>query len=291
MRRRFLLVSNATAGCGHQGRVSEVIAELESRGCTVETLSDNDLGILDQADKLKKYDAVIAAGGDGTVRRLLMTEAGQAVPVGIIPNGTGNVLAHEIGLRMQPSLIGDVLIAGPELGVHTAQFGSDLSLLMVGFGFDGRIIHRLNLGLKSRIGKAAYISAVLASLAEYQPSFQITIDGKVHAATWAIIANARRYGGSFMLAPEAGLTKRPFQVVLFQSSSRLIRLRQLYALATGRVESAPQTTVVAGHEIQLDASRCKGLKAQVDGDPIEACPSHITAGKDVRLIVPNRFIR
>jgi len=290
MRRHFLLVSNKTAGRGRQDRVEAVVRELTTRGCRVERLDEDNHDKLDEAKTLKKYDAVIGAGGDGTIRRLLQTEAGQVVPLGVIPNGTGNVLAHEIGLRSSPDLIADVLIAGPEHGVVSARFGSDTALLMIGFGFDGAVIHRLDTDLKGRIGKAAYVSAVLTTLAEPPPTFELTIDGKKHAATWAVVANSRRYGGEFMLAPQAGITKKSFQVVLFQSTSRWVRIRQLWAVAMGHVHLAPCTKTVTAKDVRLEG-RADDIKAQADGDPLEVCPTHITPGRSARLIVPNRFLR
>lgn len=290
MRRRFLLVSNQSAGRGGQGRVDAVVGELEKRGCAVSTLPEGrQSSVLDDVRALEAYDAVIAAGGDGTIRRLIATEAGQAVPIGIIPNGTGNVLAHEIGLMQSPGLIADVLIAGPEHRVSSARIGSDVFLLMLGYGFDGQVIHRLNMSLKRSLGKAAYVSAVLATLWDYAPTFHLIIDGQKHDATWAVVSNVRRYGGDFTLAPQASITKRTFQVVLFQSSSRVVRVRQLWALATGRIQSAPQTKTISGSDIRFEGS-ANFVKAQADGDPLEVCPTHISAGRALRLIVPNRFL-
>lgn len=290
MRRQFLLVSNESAGRGRQDFVEEVIQELTRRGCGVDRLSEEKRSVLDDADALKSYDAVVGAGGDGTFRRLIATQAGQAVPLGVIPNGTGNVLAHEIGLRQVPGLVADVLIAGPEHGVSSARFGSDVFLLMLGYGFDGQIIHRLNMELKERIGKVAYIGPVLRTLAEHQQTFKISVDGTEYSATWAVVANARRYGGEYMLAPHAGISKRSFQVVLFQSASRRVRIQQLWALAMGRIHTAPMTKTVTGNDIRFLSSP-ETIKAQADGDPLDVCPTHISPGRTLRLIVPNRFSR
>lgn len=290
MRRRFLLVSNTAAGRGRQDRVDAVVAELEGRGCSVDRLADGDKDTLHDGEKLKRFDGVIGAGGDGTIRRLLTTKAGHVVPIGIIPNGTGNVLAHEIGLIAKVSVIADVLIAGPEQPVQTAQCDTDTFLLMLSYGFDARVVHRLDLALKGRFGKFAYVGAVLQTLREPSPEFQLSIDGTEHSATWAIVANARRYGGGYMLAPQAALTKRSFEVVLFRSASLWVRVRQMLAIAAGRTHTGPETDVVAGKDIRLVGSR-RGLKAQADGDPLDVCPIHVTMGRPVRLIVPRRYVR
>lgn len=290
MRRRFLLVFNYTAGRSQTDRVHAVVAELTNRGCDVQTLSEEDFSLLTKPDVLHDYDAVIGAGGDGTIRRLMATEAGTVIPIGFIPNGTGNVLAYEIGLKFEPTRIADVLIAGPEQTIQTGQFESGVFFLMVGFGFDGDVTARLHPGLKKRAGKFAYLPAALPEFFKRPKTFRISVDGKTHTATWAIIANARHYAGAFMLAPQAALTKHSFEVVLFHSKSRLTRLRQMIAIALGRTQTAPATTVVTGRQIELEEAP-SDLRAQADGDPLSMCPQRITVGEPVRLIVPNRYLR
>lgn len=290
MRRRFLLVNNPTAGRGRHERVASVVQELTKRGCSVTALSETEMGVLDDAERLGKYDAVIGAGGDGTIRKLIDTEAGQAIPLGLIPNGTGNVLAHEIGVRLRPVVIADVLIAGPEQAVLSATFSQSHFLLMLGVGFDGMIIHHLNSRLKEQIGKAAYVWPVLRALGQPFKPFSVVVDGTSYVADWAIIANARRYGGNFMLVPQAGVTKPPFHVVVFQASSKLVRLRQLLSIAMNRFHMAPETKIVSGKQIRFNDVPA-GVLAQADGDPLPSCPAEISYGRSVRLIVPNRFLR
>lgn len=289
-RSRFLLVNNPSAGRRRQSRVDAVIAELQSRGCDVVQTPHETSEILYDRAKLAAFDAVIGAGGDGTVRRLLQTEAGQVVPLGLIPNGTGNVLAHEIGLKSRATVVADVLIAGPEHGVQMGLGDETPFLLMVGLGFDGAVVHQLHPGVKSWIGKAAYIPAVLRALCRRPQIFMLQIDGTSYAASWAVIANARHYGGSFTIAPQAGLTKRSFEVVLFGAQSRIVRLRQVAALAMGTIEHAPHAKTVTGERIAFDALG-QSILAQADGDPLTTPPGQISCARPVRLIVPRRYMR
>lgn len=290
MRRQFLLVKNPTAGRGRQTRVRAVVDELRRRGCQVDELADAQFHQLNDARCLEGYDAVIAAGGDGTVRRVLSTSAVEMLPLGVIPNGTGNVLAHEVGLRLKPELIADVLLAGPEVSVRTGSCDAEPFLLMVGIGFDGSIVHRLSTSLKARIGKPAYIGAVLGALFNYQPEFDIAADDVTYRACWVIVSNARRYGGHFLLAPDASMLRQSFQVVLFQSPSRWVRILQLVALAAGRIDTAPRTKIVTARTIKIEGKR-HALRSQADGDALAACPQTITSSGTVRLIVPDRFTR
>lgn len=289
-RARFLLVNNPHAGRRRQGLVTGVIGELHARGCTIEEVGDDAADVLNNTARLANYDAVIGAGGDGTIRRLLRTEAGRVVPLGLIPNGTGNVLAHEIGLKPRATVIADVLIAGPEHGVQMGLSDDQPFLLMVGIGFDGDVIHRLKASLKGWIGKAAYVPTVVRAVLAKPSIFSVEIDGASHVATWAVVANARHYGGNFTIAPQAGLTKRSFEVVLFGSQSRTVRIRQLLALASGAVDQAPHVRFASGHRISVNTTG-QHILAQADGDPLPRIPSQICCSEPVRLIVPRRFMR
>lgn len=290
MRKRFLLVANQTAGRGSSYLIDTVVKELQARSCTVQSLTDGDYDKLHDADFVSRFDAVVAAGGDGTVRRLLSTLAGQIVPLGLIPNGTGNVLAHEIGLRQRPTHVADALLAGRQHTVTSANCNSDTFLLMLGLGFDGDVIHRLNSKLKNAVGKAAYSWPVTSSLFTPNHPFVLHLDSKPYEANWAVVANARHYGGGFRVAPRASLTSHGFEVVLFQSRSPFVRLRQLLALASGSIDQAPMTTTISAKEVVLE-KYYPGLKAQVDGDPFAATPLKITAGRPVQILVPSRYIR
>ena len=86
------------------------------------------------------YDAVIAAGGDGTIRHVAAALIGTETPLGIIPVGTGNVLAHEIGLAATAGAVAPMLLDGPIATVACAQANAEPFLLMVGAGFDARVL-------------------------------------------------------------------------------------------------------------------------------------------------------
>lgn len=286
MRQRFLLVSNARAGTRKSDITTQVVGELRRRGREVVSIEDVAGDVLNDSEALSAFDAVIAAGGDGTIRRLLATEAGQAVPIGIIPAGTGNVLAKEIGLRFSPFVIADVLIAGPELMARGGTVNGSPFLCMTGVGFDGHAVHALRHGLKQRIGKAAYLPAGLAALLRRQPQFDVEIKGKTFKASWLIATRSRFYAGQYLLAPNAKLNHPKFTVFLFQSTSRWLRFLQLMAIAFGSAATAPRTLVKEAGRITVSGHR--SVAVQADGDAICFGPVEIGPWSGARLIAPRR---
>jgi diacylglycerol kinase (ATP) len=286
MRQRFLLVRNSLAGRRKSEITDQVVRELRRRGREVVDVDDVSSDILSDVDALEDFDAVIAAGGDGTIRTLLATEAGQAVPIGIIPAGTGNVLAKEIGLRFSPFVIADVLIAGPECQARGGTINGSPFLCMAGVGFDGRVVHGLNHHLKQWVGKFAYLPAGLGALLGRQSEFDVTLNGESHKACWMIAARSRFYAGKFLLAPNAKLSHPKFTVLLFQSTSRWVRLMQMLAIAFGAAGGAPRTLVREAGRVSVSGNR--SIAVQADGDAICHGPVEIETWTGVRLIAPRR---
>ena len=88
-----------------------------------------------------------------------------------------------------------MLLHGPAATIMCAHANNEPFLLMAGAGFDGRVIAALDHRFKSYVGKAAYAGPVLGALVRPIDVLTVTVDGSRHEASWAVIANARHYGG------------------------------------------------------------------------------------------------
>lgn len=298
MRRRFFLIANPGAGVAGTTLVEEVTSALVSRGATLERTTAANLATAThaarQAAESGRYDAVVAAGGDGTIRHVAAALIGTDVPLGIVPVGTGNVLAHEIGLAATPAAVVAMLLDGPVSTVACAEANGETFLLMVGAGFDARVLSGLDQRLKSRLGKMAYAGPLLGALIRPADTLSVTVDGHHHTASWAVIANARHYGGHFVLAPRAGILERGLEAILFKSRSRAVLLGQLMSLAAGRLEPR----AAAGGDVEMlrcarvSISAHDAVPTQIDGDVLGTTPLEISAGTaELRLIVPDRGSR
>lgn len=289
MRRRFLFIHNPTAGRKGRLLVHEVAAGLTHLGAEVamhsgapETLP----GLLSVSTEY--LDAVVAAGGDGTIRALAAQLQPYGLPLGIVPMGTGNVLAHELGLPTTAVGLVDLLLRGPVAMVEGARANDEPFFLMAGVGFDGEVIRHLDTPLKRRIGKAAYAQPLLRALKTRNPPLRVVVDGKEHEAQWAVIANARYYGGSFVISPDAGVDKPGLIAILVNNKGQLGMLMQMLALGAGRLEKAAGVTMIPCRHVSVE---CAGpVASQIDGDPFTVTPLTITAGgASVRLILPEAY--
>jgi diacylglycerol kinase family enzyme len=290
LRRRFVLVRNLAAGVARQSLVERVVAALRRRGASVETALTMSQG--EVAGVLAAHtdaDAVIAAGGDGTVRGIANALAGRTTPVGVVPAGTGNVLAAEIGLPRTAEGLADVLLSGPTIDVEGGLANGEPFFLMAGAGFDGEVVRRLSGPLKQRLGKAAYVPATLATLVRRQPLLSVAVDGQTHQVGWVVIARARSYAGAFTMARQASLVRPELMAVLFRSASPAVRLAQLAALAVAQHQRLPGVETIACRRVSVRADR--PVAVEVDGDAFGATPLEVAfGGPRLRLIVPPAFV-
>ncbi len=130
-----------------------------------------------------------------------------------------------------------MLLHGSVIGAACAYANDEPFLLMAGAGFDGRVIAALDHRLKAQVGKAAYAGPMIGALAHPVDTLTVTIDGCPHEASWAVIANARHYGGSFVMARRTGIRERGLQAILFKAKNRAELFSQLVALAMGQLDA------------------------------------------------------
>ena len=133
-------------------------------------------------------------------------------------------------------------------------------------------------------------SDLLRTLAAPLDRLRVVIDGRGYEATWAVITNARHFGGSFVLSPDMHLRRSGLQAVLFRSRSRSHLMSQLARIALGRHRSRPPAGTSDVHfvdcaQAHIDADHA--IPVQIDGDDFQATPLSVrTGGGRVNLIVP-----
>jgi diacylglycerol kinase family enzyme len=289
MRRRFFIVHNPTAGVPRHGFFTAVLSALLARGAIVTVFEHPDPATAANAvrEALHGYDAIVAAGGDGTARRVAAMIGDAAVPLGLIPLGTGNVLAREIGQRRRPADVAATLLDGPVATIHGARANGEPFYLMAGVGFDGRAVAFLDQRLKRLLGRAAYASAVIRAWRAPADQLDVEVDGSRYRANWLIVTNARHYGGGFVLTPRGSVFSPGLEAILVNAPHRFRLTWQMLRLAGGRLADMdnPHVTAMAAARIVVTAST--PVPVQLDGDRFGGTPVTIDAnGPQLRLIVP-----
>lgn len=296
-RRRFALVYNARAGIALPRRLDGVLAGLSAARCEVfvlpaRTAAEATERVAEAAESAN-CDAVISAGGDGTFRAVASGAAGTQLPVGVIPLGTGNVLARELGLPRRGRDLAELLMRGPVLTAKAGLANGQPFFLMCGAGFDGHIVSGLDYNAKRAFGRGAYARPVIRALSKPPHRFDIDVDGARFEASWVIVARASHYGG-FKLTNATGVGAENMVAVVIAAETRLQLATTSLWLARGRLtdetKRPPFVKVMPARAVEIGCLTI--APAQIDGDDAGETPLSIRSdGPVVRIIAPPAYAR
>jgi diacylglycerol kinase family enzyme len=177
--RALLLIRNPTAGRRRRDLVDDVVRQVRAAGWTVDLVDTAAVGdarrLAEQCDEAR-YAVIAVAGGDGTINEVmngLVRRSATAPALAIVPLGTANVLAHELGLDVSAASIARTIVAGRALLVHPGEACGDgdprCFSLMAGAGFDAKVVAGVSAPLKRRFGKAAYVWRSMVETHRYRP--------------------------------------------------------------------------------------------------------------------------
>jgi len=211
-------------------------------------------------------DLVLVLGGDGTVNEVVQGLIHSNVPLGVLPGGTANVLAMELGLGSHTERAARKLVTFEPrpvaLGQITGSFGSRHFLLMAGAGLDANIVYEVSAGLKNAVGKLAYWAAGFFRFFKRVDQLEVRVDNHIHQCGFALISRVRNYGGDLEIASGASLHDDDFEVVLFEGSNPLRYAWYMLNVAAKRVQRIRGVRVLRAHRVDILTETA----VQIDGE-------------------------
>ena len=300
-RRRLLVIYNPTAGAGRQKRLQAVLDRLRAAGAAIElkpTLARGDAERFAAEIDPTSCDAVVAAGGDGTINEVangLLAAIARGLappPLGIVPLGTANVLARELEILGSVEKICRNLLDGRivpiRLGRADSSVGTRHFIMMAGVGFDAHVVEKVSLALKRWVGKAAYFIASLRRLLGYRADlYRLTVDDVPYQAASVIVARGRFYAGSFVIAPTSRLEHPALHACLFELAGRRHVMRYGHAMLRNRLHETRAYRVLPAQRIDILGH--DGEPVQGDGDIIARLPATFTLeSAALNFLMPQR---
>lgn len=287
---RIAIIHNPVAG-GRRALLGRVRTALQAAGAAITVIPTAGKGDAEAiAARLRShdYDRIAVAGGDGTLNEAIngLARNPDPPPLGVIPLGTANVLACEIGLRAVTGPVAASLMKGPVRSVSLGSVNGRRFALMAGVGLDAEVVEFLDPLLKRRLGKAAYAIETLRHIARgRRDRFTIRTGGCTFEAELAIVANARHYGGRWIVAPDAALDRPSLELCLFGRAGRGAALGYAAALMLGRLTRARGFSTRSVERLTIDGP--SGAPVQADGDIVARLPAEIAVlPASLRLVVP-----
>lgn len=300
-----VLIYNPVAGrhpARREKEIQQATAALRQAGITARLVRTSGPGTarhLACAAVAEGTSLVIVCGGDGTINEVVNGVAPSQVPVGILPGGTANITAKELGLphdpvraarqisRWQPRRIalGSVVWAN---GDPTAGHGRRFFLSVAGIGFDAYIVYRLSTAFKMSLGVVAYAwEAVRQALRYGFPAFRCQADGQERCATFAVVHRTQLYAGWFRLAPTANLFESQFALCLFKSRRRERYFLYAAAAVVHQHLRLRDVELVRAERVVCTSEAQATIRFELDGELVGRLPATFEVVPDaLTLLVP-----
>jgi diacylglycerol kinase family enzyme len=256
---------------------STVDAALTERGFTdtvwLETTEDDPGSTMAKGAIAENVDLVVVAGGDGTVRVVCAELAGTGIPVAVLPAGTGNLLARNLGISLDLDEALGQLLDGSEQCIDSVEIkGDDLDdrfVVMAGLGLDAAIIADAPDGLKKHVGWAAYVVSTLKNLNHPFIRVEITIDGNPpvrRRARTVVIGNVGTLQANIPLLPDAKPDDGTIDLVVLAPRRISHWPRLALSLVIKSMQEGRHIERFTGRTIQVKASTT--VRRELDGDQI-----------------------
>jgi YegS/Rv2252/BmrU family lipid kinase len=310
---RVVLIYNPASGWQNR-RVAEqietVAAVLRGAGVSAEAVGTGGPG---QAGRQAKeaaragFDTVLACGGDGTVNEVLQGIVGTGLALGVIPLGTANALATDLGLPSHPEGAARMLLTFAPFRIAAGRIsycrngGSTEQryfTVAAGIGPDAHLMYQLNVQLKRRLGYSFYFAQAVRTWATHSyPLFH----GELNAGgngnrrgvdvSQVLAVRISNFGGMLRrLAPGAALQREDLRLVLFKTRSRASYLWYMLAVLCGLSPRVPDIELADAVSIECRAADDAPARVYVeaDGEALGNLPCRIEIVPDaVTLLMKN----
>ena len=256
-----------------RARAARVVTAIADRGDKVDVFVTERPGHardLAKAAVARGSALVVAWGGDGTVNEVASALAFGQVPMGIVPAGSGNGLACELGVNRRPEVaIVEALAARPR-PIDLGEIGGRLFVNAAGVGLDAEVAARFGDPRNRRRGLVKYVEVTLRALRSYEPARYVITTAKGSIRTRALlvtVANSAQFGNGARIAPGARIDDGLLDLVVMEERSRWQTVWQARRLFNGTADRIPGWTVRRVDEATVQCDR--PMRFHVDGEPMD----------------------
>ena len=230
---------------------------------------------------------VIACGGDGTLNEAANGLAGTETALGMMPFGTSNIWARETGISREPLEAAQLMATGERKLIDLGKAGDRYFVLFAGYGIDAQITRNVSLGVKQRVGAAAYgISAFREALRWQSRPMTLRLDGVQQRLNvlMAFAGNTRLYAGITKITPRAVADDGLLDICIYQGKGK----RDIVTHATRTLlqmhRKSPSVLYKRVKSLEFEWDN-EPLPVQLDGDPLGYCPDRVEVAPGALWVV------
>jgi diacylglycerol kinase (ATP) len=290
---KIVIIANPVSGGGRSyRRIRDYVRNFEHPDWDIEivdTHSPEHAGMLARELMQRPPDLLGICGGDGTINEVASRVPQPACPVALIPTGTANVVARELGIPLNPVRALQVALkmrAVRRVDLGCLDGGSRRFLFVAGIGFDAYVVASVRPNLKRKLGMAAYAAAIISCLRNYSfPTFEVMIGDQTYAATSCLACNAKSYGGGLIFCPDADMSDGMLDVLILKGNHRLALASFLLQAWCGRPANLDWVCRLRARTLGIKGGN--GALVQADGELAGRPPLEISLTDAIfPLVIP-----
>lgn len=283
----ILVIINPAARSEKAKALCRKIETLSPRASIRLTSGPGEARALAEAAAREGCTRIVAAGGDGTINEVVNGIAGTGAALGLLPIGTMNVFATELGLPAgNLRKCWDIIERGETRTIDLARANDQHFVQLAGVGFDAQVVAATSGDFKKTFGPLSYVISATQIAAKKPPRLSITADdGVAREGSFALIGNGRHYGGPFVIFKHAQIDDGLLDVLIFKNLGYLDIVRYLQAIMFGT-----HTRLADVEYFQTKKVRVRSdlhVPVEVDGEVIGEAPvTFRISSKRLRVLAP-----
>ena len=269
---KTIIILNPAARSEKASRFAERIRELAPEAVLRTTAERGDARRIAKEAVAEGFENIVAAGGDGTINEVVNGVACSGARMGILPLGTVNVLAKEIGIP-QGNLPAawEIIEKGKFLPLDLPLANDQYFIQLAGVGLDAEVVRQTPLDAKKTLGPLSYILTLVQLAAAKPPKVIVETEGwPTREGCFALIGNGRLYGGPFPIFKRASLHDGLLDVVLFKNQSHWDVIRYVQAIAFGTHSELPDVEYFQTPSVRVRGSG--DVPVELDGELAGSLP-------------------
>ena len=285
---RTLVILNPTAGSPESLRDWQERVESIARDCPIRVTSHpGEAEALARHAVEEGFARIVAAGGDGTVNHVANGIAGSDAALGLLPMGTVNVFAMELGLPSHNlKLCWDIIEGANVRLVDLPSANGKYFVQLAGVGLDAQVVKETSLALKRSFGPLSYLISA-AHIAARQPPklFVESENASVDEGSFVLIGNGRLYGGPFPFFKHARIDDGLFDVVVFKRLGYLEIIKYLQDVVFSSDIRVPEIEYFQTRRLRVTSEQ--DVPVEIDGELAGNCPVDFQVQKKaLRVLAP-----
>lgn len=281
-----LVILNPSAKSKRAGDLMEKISNLSGDFLVRRTAAAGQARSFAEQAVREGFKRVVVAGGDGTINEVVNGLAGSEVELGLLPIGTMNVFATELGIPSNDlQKCWNIVLEGNVVETDLSKANDHYFVQMAGVGFDAQTVQETSSDFKNALGPLSYLVVAAQVAGRKPPKLIVEADGESREGSFVLVGNGRFYGGPFVLFRNAKINDGLLDVLVFKNLGFFDIARYLNGVAFGIHDTFPDVEYFQTSSLKVTSNEV--VPVEVDGEVIGNIPVTFSfAEKKLKVLAP-----